>query len=366
LQLRCDGLDYKTIGQRLHISVPTVKYDMGRIYVKLNLDQFPPPERWKKIYEEYCPALGRDVLPPAPPELPEPEEATPPPQPVMDLVEADEHGLVPVQPTELTPFTPQPTRGEFDIITVQPREIRTGRLRSCGLLVGGMLLGILLLAGLYWATGGFGNGGATPVVVVNQVTVIVSPTSAPVLPSATPSVTATPVPTTPAPTETPLPPATPTPVVIVITATPAPPVQAALPNTVPGTRLKVGDPWIQDGVYLTLKTADLGTFQGTGEIYLAFDFANHTGSDLAVSFDIRNVILEASNGTRFRSFYSDQERSVWRETIANEAREDVWFYYSNRYSFLGDYFAPEVTYILVTVRNWSRIHEAVWQIDIQH
>ena len=117
---------------------------------------------------------------------------------------------------------------------------------------------------------------------------------------------------------------------------------------------------------MTLQTADLSTFQGTGEIWLSLNVANHTGSDLALSLDQRNVILETNTGVRFKPFYSEGDTSVWQQTVENGDREDVRFHYSTRYSWLGDYFAPGVNYVRVIVRDWSRMNEGIWQIDINH
>jgi hypothetical protein len=150
-------------------------------------------------------------------------------------------------------------------------------------------------------------------------------------------------------------------VIPTITSIPSPTLP---PNTSPDSRLKVGDTWKQDGFYLTLEKAELGTYQKTGTISLSFSVANHTGDALAVSLDQRDVVLEASNGTRFKPAWDRYD--IWQKTIPNGAREEVWFTYSPHYIWWGDYFSPNVTYILITVRNWSRISEAVWQIDIQH
>lgn len=59
LELRCQGFDYKTIGERLFVTVSTVKQYMSRIYVKLGLDFLSRTERIKTLFETYCPQLKR-------------------------------------------------------------------------------------------------------------------------------------------------------------------------------------------------------------------------------------------------------------------------------------------------------------------
>lgn len=344
LQLKCDGLDQKAIGKELSISVPTVKYDMSRIYVRLELDQLSATERLKALLEIYCPALAQEALPPGPPEAEEPQ---PIPRAIVAMIEEDERALVPQRPNDVIVIPPQP---------IQPRRRPP---RPAGWLVGGRLSAVLLsmllivIIVIFFAFRGFRGGEQT------QVTTVPATPSAPILPTATTVVqqvivvvTATPPPASPTAAATDTPPQPPT-------ATPS-------LDTPPGTRLKVGDTWQQERVSLTLKKTSFDNFQGNGELWLSFDFANNSGSDLSVAFDIRNVVVEANNSIRFRTFYSEEQGATWKQTIANGDRQDVWFYQSTQYSWLGDYFSPSVSYILVTVRNWSRIAEAVWQIDIQH
>ena len=123
LGLVCSGIMLKDIAVQLSISLPTVKSDMGRVYVKLGLDQLNKAERRKTIYQLYCPLLEASALPtePPPPEKAEPkppekneplppEKDEPVPLSIMKMVEEDESEVVP------------PTRGEvIDVpITRQP------------------------------------------------------------------------------------------------------------------------------------------------------------------------------------------------------------------------------------------------------
>jgi DNA-binding CsgD family transcriptional regulator len=352
LELKCDGLDYKAIGKELSIAVPTVKYDMGRVYIKLGLDQLSKTERLKTLLNVYCPALAQAALPPGPQEAEEPQ---PMPRPLVAMIEQDERALMTHNPTDVIIIPPQPT-------PVKPGPTGPFQLVGCGALLGGLGCVLLIAIGLvaFWWF-----GGVDELTRVAQVTVVVPASAAPPLPTTPPIiqtvvvatgqvivVTATPPRDAPTrvPTRAPAQPPTPTPPL----------------DTPPSTHLQVGDTWKQDGVGLTLTEGSLENFQGKGQVYLSFTFANTTGSDLSVAFDIQDMVVEANNGTRFRPFYTDPSGAIWKETIANGNRREVWFYGSTEYSWLGDYFSPDVSFILITVRNWSRIAEANWQIDIQH
>lgn len=134
LKLRCDGLDYKTIHERLFISVSAVKQYMSRVYVKLGLDLLSRAERMKVLYETFCPLLQRlEEIPAklgAGTEAPETSEPVIPAY-VPDMVDEDEYPLVPIAPTPLVAPKPNPKPGRFG-------------LRG---LVIGVVLGICLTAG---------------------------------------------------------------------------------------------------------------------------------------------------------------------------------------------------------------------------
>jgi DNA-binding CsgD family transcriptional regulator len=120
LKLRCQGLDYKTIHERLFISISAVKEYMSRIYVKLGLDLLPRAKRMKVLYETFCPLLqkleetprkleigsGEGASGKKTPETPEPVI----PAYVPDMVDEDEYPLVPVAPAPLVPPWREPKR----------------------------------------------------------------------------------------------------------------------------------------------------------------------------------------------------------------------------------------------------------------
>ena len=92
LWLVCEGNSYEEISKKLFISIPTVKANMGRVYVKLGLDQLKQAERVKAIHQIFC-SLMREVE--LPPEEPEPAKPEPVPAYIVSMVNDDERSIIP-------------------------------------------------------------------------------------------------------------------------------------------------------------------------------------------------------------------------------------------------------------------------------
>jgi len=165
--------------------------------------------------------------------------------------------------------------------------------------------------------------------------------------------THTPYPTnTPYPTSTPYP--TPKPVQATSIPTPIPP-----ENTPPGIPLKPDETWKQDGLNLTLSVVkEIPNNYVGGQIDLKFLIANRTGNELNLSLEIVNVSAETNTGEKYK--LTADRHDAWKETLKNgdDTTFEVWFD--------GNFYSPEVDYILVTVKDWSRIKEAIWKIPIYH
>jgi hypothetical protein len=214
LDLRCQGMKYADIGKALSIAVPTVKTDMGRVYMKLGLDVIEPSQRLKTLYDTVCPLLelirsemqkakaGSVEKTPAPEVVDGeviPEQEVPIPPKVNDMVEEDEKAIVPLRPAPLV-APPRPPRRRWWLV----------------ILIGGVVLGICLGAvavylllrssgGLFGAT-----PQATPTANSPAATVL-DPAQAPLI-VLTATVTPSPQPSsTPLPTSTPYPTNTPKP-----------------------------------------------------------------------------------------------------------------------------------------------------------
>lgn len=362
LELRCQGLDYATIAARLQVSDSTIKSYMARTYIKLGMETMRKGIRARVIEDMYCPALRHLMDTEGPLLLGEPESTEAAPEPVLQMVTEDEYPLVPYRPprTPVVITNPDPKT----IIIKEPTPLAR---RLPWLLTGsmaGVLCSVLTAAGLFagwWfflreppASVAQGPGEPTATAIVQTVVVTAPPEQA--LSTATPIVvvvTATPLPKTSTSTQPPVPP---TETVV--------PTNTLIPDTLAGTPLKPGDTWTQNGFRLTLVEYELLEFQGEGEIVLLFEMANATGADLTVTLDIQDVVVETNTGTRFRLFNCPDNDKVYQTTLAPATRDAVYLCARNVVLFHGDYFASDVTAVLVTVRNWSRISEAIWQIDI--
>jgi len=132
LWLVCGGHSYDEISEKLYITVPTVKANMGRVYVKLGLDQMTRAERTKAIHQIYCPLMREVELPP---EAPEPTTPEPVPERVAEMVNEDERSIIPYQPARA------------EIIKIRTRPIKPPHPRPpWWMLIVGLILGIGLIA----------------------------------------------------------------------------------------------------------------------------------------------------------------------------------------------------------------------------
>ena len=133
LWLVCEGNSYEEISKKLFISVPTVKANMGRVYVKLGLDQMNKAERVRSIHQIFCPLMRGVELPPEAPESPTP---VPIPAHISLMVDEDERSII--------PFRPNPS----DIIQIRipppasERARRSNWLLPVGLV---LVLGIIII-----------------------------------------------------------------------------------------------------------------------------------------------------------------------------------------------------------------------------
>lgn len=115
LRLRCQGMDYRSIGRELNIKVGTVKSTMAAVYIKLGLEWVANSERHKVLFQEACPALESEALPEPPPES---KQESHPPKRVMKMVEADERALMVVETGSLVAPVRSVTRRAFPLVAL--------------------------------------------------------------------------------------------------------------------------------------------------------------------------------------------------------------------------------------------------------
>jgi DNA-binding CsgD family transcriptional regulator len=183
LWLVCEGNSYEEISKKLFISIPTVKANMGRVYVKLglDLDQMTRAERLKAIHQTFCSLMREIELPPEPPEPTKPE---PVPENVAEMVNEDERSIIPYQPPQVKIIDIKPLPRK----TPPPR--RTWRTLILGLILGAGF--IVCLAIIYFVfimnrqqpRTAFEQPTAAPtnqpIIIANTVAVPQRPTSLPV------------------------------------------------------------------------------------------------------------------------------------------------------------------------------------------
>jgi DNA-binding CsgD family transcriptional regulator len=340
----CKGLNYKTIADELVIEESTVKAHMGNIYQKLGLDELPPAQRTKIIFEVICPALkakrpklGKDTL--------EPE---PVPEPVRRMVEEDERSLLVLRP-----------KPEDIIEPVRPRGLSP--FVRLGWFASGLMIGVIVMGGLF-------AGLVTPRIreqaladqvfptavvqlVENTVEVVVKETvEVPV--EVEVMITNTPEPTQPSPT----------PIIqeIIITATSSP-TPTELPITPPDSILEVGEWWKGDGVWVRVSDVEFAQY---GMIYIDVEFWNKTGDTLIFEWSgPKNFSLADNTG----HFYEIDWQSRGESSEAIDGDQLVTF--SNGYGTSVMYddeyvYQPEVIEMWFTVTGLSRIEYAKWYIVV--
>jgi DNA-binding CsgD family transcriptional regulator len=349
LQLVCDGLSYKDIAVILVVAEATVKAHMGNIYQKLGLDLLPPAQRRKLIYEVCCPGLG-DAPPPVPEEsVVEPEAV---PDKVARMVEEDERAIVPWQPAPLV--APE------EIIEVRPRPVRAIRLRW---LVFGMILGVILASGFFYAFGDqiFGEISTSEQEVVGMETVVEKLVEVTVEVEKTVVVTAEPGPEQPT--------SPPQIVEVIVSATPLPtPVPSPIPtepvNTPPDTILEVGEWWKHEGVWTKVSEVEFGS---SSTVEIRIEFWNKTGNDLIFEWSPTGNFSMIDNTNHRYEYEWYSQSGVNSEVIPTGELVQL------HHTFYGDpavtfddshYFDANVTDLYFTIADISRLPFAQWHISV--
>lgn len=383
LQAFYDALDsspaiaklYDTIGKKLHLGESTVKTYMGRICIKLGIDELElHPLRQKiALYQAYYPLLKKAELPPAP--LEETAEPEPLPESVIRMVEELERALVLGEQTvPETVGEPQPSS--------QPKRSQWLRWLLVGVILG-TLVTVCLTAGVIFAFRGLLWGEETPQAQATpappgeyregtpEVTVEVIPTLTPPQPTPTSEEVVVVVTATPQDTPTPAPP-TPTPAP---TDTPVPPTPTSMPtatvpeDTPPGSILEEGESWQQNNVRLRLDKVKLDAPREC--VTLMFNLFNDTDHTIVVTINSQNfsVVDNLDRKWRFSSIgfctygCSGRDEEIVDTVEASERFRtegcDTWKASFN--AFLTD---TNVNEIIVTVDGLPEISNARWRIPI--
>ena len=147
----CQGLEYEEIEKITKTPVPTLKSHMGRVYVKLELDQLTKTGRIAKVHQVYCPLLkelqGAQKTPStnptaAPSPIPE-EKPIPVPAAIVKMVEEDEYFMAHYKDPPVIIIPSKPSQKPLVTKMVGP---------AIGLVIGGGLCVCIaaVLIFLYW------------------------------------------------------------------------------------------------------------------------------------------------------------------------------------------------------------------------
>jgi hypothetical protein len=135
------------------------------------------------------------------------------------------------------------------------------------------------------------------------------------------------------------------------TPTPWPP-----PNTPPGSVLSEGETWYQDGVALTLVSAELRPSYNWNVVF-QFRLENLTDLDLVVTFNDDSVEVRNNVGEVFTS-------SVGSSTFLLKPAEINTLPEGQCYQ--GDIESSLVTSLTIRVLSLSRVRDARWSIPVYH
>ncbi len=336
LNLVCEGLIYKEVGEELFIAEATVKSHMGNIYRKLSLDELPNTQRTGQLFKIYCPLLKEQ--PPSSNIDEEEEEPEPVPSEVERMVEEDEKALVLRKFPQIIDVSPKPA----------PKKKSRG---SLWLFIGGIIVGIAILLGLLYV---FREPIIALIAPVEPTTqeVAQKPSNTPKsVPSATPEVNEVLVvvtATSPPSTKTPNP-----------TNTSPPPTDTAVPTPfVPETVYEIGEWHEEDQVAMRLLE-----YRTEYElIFFAVEFWNKTDQTLHFSWTPKtHTVLIDNLGRRYYT--------TWSETINMEVTPGEKLIVNARYGdttcFDDEFiYEPNITDMYLLVENISRVEKVYFHVEI--
>lgn len=351
LDLFCQGLTYRQIGEKLFIAVPSIKSHMNHIYVKLGLIGLPPKSRAFALREEYWPLvkarLEKVDVSKADETTSEPEIIAPLPPEVEEVIEQDQasmKALVVSKPIELTP-------------PPKPPKPRRWNCLSC------LLLLVLLVVGgfAFWYLDGLAivqdvlaemmpslQSPDNPIALNEPTLAVKSPTSRPLLATSTKMPSRTP---SRVPTRTPSPRPTNTP-----TLRPSP-----TPDFDPVYELgewhKEGDVWYRLNSYV-IDDDSPETISFVVEVW------NQTNQDIRFNWNPdRNTWLTDNLGNRYHAFFMNSEKN---ETVTAQSRRFILLGVNDYTSrFDADFiFNANVYEIYYTLYDFSRLELVSWRISI--
>jgi hypothetical protein len=345
----CDEKTYGEIAQELKRSRNTVKSHMRNIYVKLGLEFVPSEDRRVLLREIYCPLL---------------KEITPQPIVVMESEESEEdddieivEGIIVEDENPILLYSPQPLQSQ-----PRPRQRMFIFALGCGAVLFILLVGAVGLGFVLGNQFEFRGGAQAEVTQAESPTVDVAQmiTEEPA-PTETEQVVVPP--TQPERTEV-IPPSTPVVNVTVVQSTPThvpKPTNTPDLDTPSGSIIQAGEWWMQDDVWLRVKSAQL-TEQGG--IWIILEMWNQTSIPLSWQWNAGGN-LSLTDNTGHIYIPTNQSSNLIGQTILDPGELSEVTLRSFGYSAVyqdPSFFNPSVTELILTVIGFPNIPEAKFRI----
>ncbi|MBX3004601.1 MAG: hypothetical protein KF821_02090 [Anaerolineales bacterium] len=332
LDLFCQGLLYRDIGERLFISVKGVKSHMQHIYQKLGLMHLPPKARAFTLREEYWPLVQSE---------PQAAQAVEPDVEIVDQIEPEVEALIDQDEATMKAL----------VVTEPPKLVPPPRRRSRLACFPLTLIMLVVVAAAFWYFDGLSliqGAFAQPQSIATDTEPALTVVEVQETPTLTPSQTQS---ATSVPSDTPLPSAT-------YTLTPR---SSATPNFGPVYEVedwhKEGDLWFR-----------LFDWHIDDErIFLLVELWNQSNQDHYFRWDPnQNGFLEDNLGVKY-SINNWFDYGPWDEIVS--AGEKIFITYGNYtdVTFVydsDDLFSPGVTDLYFTLEYFSDIERATWHISV--
>jgi hypothetical protein len=120
--------------------------------------------------------------------------------------------------------------------------------------------------------------------------------------------------------------------------------------------------WEQNGIQLTVTNVDVRAGQGgsSAAFYIAYKAVNRTNQRVLLEIDWSDLYVTDSFGVRFNDYAGGGYDAVWVDVGKDFQFERYYSTQANSQSRIS----PGAEYVLINVRKFSRLQNAVWQYNI--
>jgi len=140
------------------------------------------------------------------------------------------------------------------------------------------------------------------------------------------------------------------------------PVLSPIPSPPASSVKVVGQPWEQNGIQLTVTTVDVRAGQGgsSAAFGIAYKAMNRTNQRVLLEMDWSDLYVTDSFGVRFNDYEGGGYDTVWVDAGKEHQFERYYSTQANSQSRVS----PGAQYVLINIRKFSRLQNAVWQYNI--